>query len=107
MGFENIAATLGLEWEIMVVFVFLTIAAIELAKDFGVKGKWLFIPAVVVAFFLNLAWFNNDGLVDWKLLIFGTIIVSVVATGGNSKLKNIAHKWGRPSSKELKEKEAE
>lgn len=100
MEFETVATTLGLEWEILLVFVVLTVAALEITKDFGVKGKWLFVPAVVIAFFLNYAWFSRDGEVNGSLLIFGTIIVAILAIGGNAKLKNLVHKIGRPSTRE-------
>lgn len=102
MEFESFALTLGLEWKVMLVFVALTIAGTEVIKGFKVKGKWLFLPGILIPFFLNLAWFSQpEGFVDWKLLIFGTILVSIVAMGGNAKIKNWAHKLGRSSSKEL------
>lgn len=100
MEFESIAMTLGLEWELMLFFIGLTIAGVEVVKGFGVKGKLLFLPGGLIPFFLNLAWFSQNDLINWKLLIFGTILVWVVAMGGNAKIKNWAHKLGRPSSKE-------
>ena len=101
MEFEGIATALGLEWKMMLAFAFLVVCSLEIAKDYGVKKRWLFVPGFLISLALNWAYFRQpQGLVDEKLLIFGTIVVMLLAMGGNAKLKNIAHKWGRPSSKE-------